>query len=228
MAISNPTNKTTTADESTDNLDDRDIRALVTPMTVMDTCGDVADDPDAYEVTTDSGSCYTVDIHHETCTCPDHEYRGVECKHIRRVKYETGLRAIPAGVDGAMLDDQLGAHAETANVRVAATDGGTVAARGDQDDGADVGASLGSRIGFVVGVDGKGDVHAHYPAAEAVRVYEVGEDYEVGDRLEDDDRIYSQDLSATTLAAWMAHIDDERGWETVTHRAPDGFAGGEE
>lgn len=29
------------------------------------------------------------------CTCPDHEYRQCECKHIRRVQMELGLREIP-------------------------------------------------------------------------------------------------------------------------------------
>jgi len=224
MAVSNPTNKTTAADESIDNLDDRDIRALVTPMTVMDNCGDVADNPDLFEVTTDSGSCYTVNVRAETCTCPDHEYRGVECKHIRRVKFETGLTAIPADVDGAMLDDQLGAHISDANLRVAATDGGVAAARGQRDSANELGGSLGSKIGFVIGVDGEGDAHCHYPSTAVVKVFSVADDYQIGDRLDSDDVVREQALDGRPLLDWMRYTADKRrGWKTVTHRAPDEF-----
>jgi len=45
-----------------------------------------------FEVTTESGSAYTVDLREPACTCPDFEYRESvsECKHIRRVRIEVG------------------------------------------------------------------------------------------------------------------------------------------
>lgn len=42
-----------------------------------------------YEVFAYSG------LTHWQCTCPDHEHRQCECKHIRRVQMELGLREIP-------------------------------------------------------------------------------------------------------------------------------------
>ncbi|MWV38869.1 hypothetical protein [Natrialba sp. INN-245] len=54
-----------------------------------------------YEVFSESGSTYVVDIEKETCTCPDFERRQPDggCKHLRRVDLEirTGLVPAPAG-----------------------------------------------------------------------------------------------------------------------------------
>lgn len=45
-----------------------------------------------FEVTSESGSVYTVDLREPVCQCPDFQYREhvEECKHIRRVRIEVG------------------------------------------------------------------------------------------------------------------------------------------
>ena len=65
------------------------------------------------------------------CECPDHQYRDVRCKHLRRVAYATGECPIPAWIETEEVDDQLGAQVN-AMLRVAATDGGAIV---DDDDG---------------------------------------------------------------------------------------------
>ena len=107
--------------ESTD-VEPRTERALVEKMTVLPLDGDV------YSVTTESGAEYRVDGREGRCTCPDHEHRGVRCKHIRRVALATGAEPIPAAVDG--VDEQLGEHTE-AVPRVVASDGGIIEAGDD-------------------------------------------------------------------------------------------------
>ena len=120
--------QTTSAErhESTD-LEQRDVRALKEYMTTLPLGGDV------YSVTTQSGSEYRVDAREGRCTCPDHEYRGVECKHIRRIRFATGQRAIPARVDADEVDAQLGEHVEE-TPKVAVTDGGVTLAEFGGDD----------------------------------------------------------------------------------------------
>jgi len=123
--------QTTSAErhESTD-LEQRDVRALKEYMTTL-SLGD-----DVYSVTTQSGSEYCVGAREGRCTCPDHQYREVECKHIRRVAFATGERPIPAGTDADEVDAQLGQHVEE-TPKVAATDGGVTLAEfttGDTDE----------------------------------------------------------------------------------------------
>jgi len=45
-----------------------------------------------FEVASQSGSTYRVDLAEPACTCPDFQYRDEveECKHIRRVRIEVG------------------------------------------------------------------------------------------------------------------------------------------
>lgn len=50
---------------------------------------------DGYLVTTDGGS-YVVDLDRGACDCPDHEIRGVRCKHLRRVALAVTDGAVPA------------------------------------------------------------------------------------------------------------------------------------
>ncbi|QCS44992.1 SWIM zinc finger family protein [Natrinema versiforme] len=54
-----------------------------------------------YEIVSESGHTYEVDIEKETCSCPDFEQRQLEsgCKHLRRVDLEirTGLVPAPDG-----------------------------------------------------------------------------------------------------------------------------------
>jgi len=51
-----------------------------------------------YEVASESGHTYLVDVGLGRCTCPDHLFRGERCKHLRRVAIEiTGGRVPPPG-----------------------------------------------------------------------------------------------------------------------------------
>jgi len=72
-------------------LTDRDIRALREYITIF------AEAPGMFTAYGE-GSTYTVDLLTETCECKDSEYRDPEggCKHIRRVRFVTGARDIPA------------------------------------------------------------------------------------------------------------------------------------
>jgi predicted nucleic acid-binding Zn finger protein len=64
----------------------RTIRAATEHMTVYEKARSL------FEVTTESGSAYTVDLREPVCSCPDFAYRESvsECKHIRRVRIEVG------------------------------------------------------------------------------------------------------------------------------------------
>ena len=48
-----------------------------------------------YVVETEGGT-YVVDLEAESCTCPDHQLRGADCKHRRRVTIEVTERRVPA------------------------------------------------------------------------------------------------------------------------------------
>lgn len=48
-----------------------------------------------YEVESASGSTYLVDLEAGRCTCPDHIFRGVRCKHVRRVAIEVTEGLVP-------------------------------------------------------------------------------------------------------------------------------------
>ncbi|MFC7155178.1 SWIM zinc finger family protein [Halomarina halobia] len=113
----------TTAEERTDldlELDPRDVRALTDYLLVVENA------PDVYLVYGEGGDEYTVDARTGACTCPDHEYRGVTCKHARRVAFETGARAVPAYADRAAMDPLLVEALE--DVERATADGETSAA----------------------------------------------------------------------------------------------------
>jgi hypothetical protein len=49
-----------------------------------------------YEVTSESGATYEVDLPAGRCACPDHQFRGVRCKHLRRTAMEVTTGAVPA------------------------------------------------------------------------------------------------------------------------------------
>lgn len=43
----------------------------------------------------DPDKTYTVDIEEQSCTCPDHVYRGTTCKHMARVADLVGVFTLP-------------------------------------------------------------------------------------------------------------------------------------
>ncbi len=74
------------------HLDERSRRARTEPMSVL-ALGD-----GLYEVESSSGYTYLVDMDAARCTCPDHVFRNVRCKHVRRVAIEiTEGRTPPPG-----------------------------------------------------------------------------------------------------------------------------------
>ena len=59
-----------------------------------------------YEVETKSDEAYLVDLPAGRCTCPDHVFRDVRCKHVRRVAIEiTAGRTPPPGEIAVPCDD---------------------------------------------------------------------------------------------------------------------------
>lgn len=70
-------------------LDGRTRRARAERMRVRPMGGGV------YEVVSASGTTYAVDVPGSRCTCPDHTYRGVVCKHQRRVAQEIAEGRVP-------------------------------------------------------------------------------------------------------------------------------------
>ena len=134
--------QTAARDDCTDSdhveFDERDARALTQYLTVLDDVDEARGADDIYVVVSQSGSQYTVDLRYEARTCPDAEYRDVECKHIRRVKFATGARPIPAWVSPDAVDQQLGEHVDGPRMAdggavTVATDGGTEFVVADDD-----------------------------------------------------------------------------------------------
>ncbi|MFC6764182.1 hypothetical protein [Natrinema soli] len=97
----------TRSQEVGEQFDDRDRRALEQYLTVLEDVGDVAGRRGEYEVVSESGSSYVVNTLLGACTCPDHEYRDVKCKHRRRVGFATGERTVP---DSGDVAGKLGEH----------------------------------------------------------------------------------------------------------------------
>lgn len=84
--------KTTLPVPPADHLEERSLRARIEPMSVLP-LGD-----GLYEVDSASDSTYLVDLEAGRCTCPDHVFRGVRCKHVRRIAIEiTEGRTPPPG-----------------------------------------------------------------------------------------------------------------------------------
>jgi len=92
------------------DLDERDVRALTEPMDIY--AGDPATSETEVAVY-NQGTRYIVNPVVGYCDCDDHYYRKPTggCKHVRRVLFARGERAIPAWVDTAALDDGLGVDA---------------------------------------------------------------------------------------------------------------------
>ncbi|THE65787.1 SWIM zinc finger family protein [Salinadaptatus halalkaliphilus] len=76
----------------TDHVSERSRRARTEPMSVL-ALGD-----GLYEVESASDQTYLVDLESGRCSCPDHVFRDVRCKHVRRVAMEiTEGRTPPPG-----------------------------------------------------------------------------------------------------------------------------------
>ena len=87
-------------------IDRRDRRALSEHLVVIE------HGPDIYEVYSEGGTEYLVDIRTPSCTCPDFMYRDADCKHIRRARIEAGqhdLDSLTGDVEAtiAKLDDHI-------------------------------------------------------------------------------------------------------------------------
>lgn len=118
-------------EERTD-LDDRSRRALEQYLTVLPNYDRSKAADSLFMVVSQSGSEYLVDLKLGACECPDAEYRGVTCKHQRRVEY--AVSGVPADLpDGVDADPNLGEHVETvgesdadatSSEQAIATDGG--------------------------------------------------------------------------------------------------------
>lgn len=48
-----------------------------------------------YEVDSQSGQTYVVDLVEGKCTCPDHSYRAERCKHLRRTAIHVNRGEVP-------------------------------------------------------------------------------------------------------------------------------------
>ena len=70
-------------------LDDRAARAWTERMAVSPL------EDAAYEVESESGATYVVDLVDRSCSCPDRRIRGETCKHMRRVAIEVSTRRVP-------------------------------------------------------------------------------------------------------------------------------------
>ena len=83
-------------------IEPRTIRAVAEYMTVIETARAL------FEVHTESGATYTVDLAGPACSCPDFRFSEEvkACKHLRRVRLEVGQ------VDIDALERRLAATAE--------------------------------------------------------------------------------------------------------------------
>jgi len=133
-------------------IDERDQRALGQFLTVLPETGRARGADDLFLVVSESGSEYLVDARDQRCTCPDHEYRGVRCKHLRRVAIARGDRPVSAAeLAAADVDPQLGQH--TAGPRVVTSDGGIIEA-GDEGEVLKADGDAGDRTDDVVDLAG--------------------------------------------------------------------------
>lgn len=109
-------------------LDERDRRALTEYLTVLENIGRAKDAPGLYLVVSHSGREYLLDMVTGACECADSAYRRPDggCKHVRRVSFEIGQRQVPAAFADKVPSDF--SRFVNGDPRIAATDGGTLAA----------------------------------------------------------------------------------------------------
>ncbi|WP_209019605.1 SWIM zinc finger family protein [Halorussus marinus] len=61
-----------------------------------------------YEVESQTGNTYSVDLRGGRCTCPDHTFRQVRCKHLRRVAMEVTEGLVPPPGERAVACEHCG------------------------------------------------------------------------------------------------------------------------
>lgn len=74
---------------SAESVDKRTVRAARESMTVVALGGG------EFKVYSGTNSVYDVDLVAGTCDCPSAEYQSGDCKHVRRIELEAGLREAP-------------------------------------------------------------------------------------------------------------------------------------
>jgi hypothetical protein len=152
--------KSTEAKDTETGVEDRTLRALEEPMSVLP---DAVDAVGMVEVVSHTGETYVVDVHGGNCECPDASYRLDDdelCKHARVARFVLGVDAVPAeALKEAEPHENLGAFVEDFDgVRVATTDGGVIEAgdgaevltddeRDDETEECDVCAELDGNLG---------------------------------------------------------------------------------
>lgn len=107
-------------------LDRRSVRARTEPMTV-EALGDAL-----YEIRTENGSTYLVDLSSRRCSCPDHTFRDVRCKHLRRVAIEITESRVPAPGQVAVDCETCGTELFVSAERSSADRSGAQRSRGDE------------------------------------------------------------------------------------------------
>ena len=92
-----------TASSADELVDTRDVRAATQYLYTVPYA------PKMYEVYSENGTRYVVDIESKACTCKDHQYRNPTggCKHVRRVELALGVRELPDSVSPEDVDPLL-------------------------------------------------------------------------------------------------------------------------
>lgn len=201
------------SDQESIDVEPRTRKALEQYMTVLEDQGRVRGRDGQYLVVSESGREYLVDARLGTCECPDHEYRGVRCKHIRRVEFATGHHEVPPGVDVAgNLGEHVSGTTSQSQSQAVATDGGVA-----------VESSSSSRSGprpdyIFIGTDTIGADHLYRTVDEHVLV------------IEDGDLVQDYDLEeiGKEVNDWIDYVEAKRDGFEVQHLYKDlgGAVGG--
>lgn len=118
---------TTTAEES-NGIEKRTKRAATESMSLDRYAGNAGE----YDVHSESGSVYRVDLIAGSCSCPDDEHNAPAggCKHVRRVEIATGQRPVPELGQETDVERMIDARADQTDAQTdhqeVATDGGAV------------------------------------------------------------------------------------------------------
>ena len=142
--------ETPTEESSGTDIEDRTRRALERHYSVLHIDGtpiEKGDDPSMVAVFSgNSAREHRVDVAGGRCTCEDHEYRGVECAHIRRARIALGRQAVATETLAAVdVHSQLAANAP--GPVVATSDGGVVGGEiDDESDDSDTDGALDPQV----------------------------------------------------------------------------------